>query len=79
MKAGGEADTEDEMVGWHHQLDGHEFVQVSRVGDGQGSLACCSPWDRHDGVTERIDTDNAHSNPEDIIEVTHCGAEKGNI
>ena len=44
--------TEDEMVGWHHQLDGHEFVQVSRVGDGQGSLACCSPWDRHDGVTE---------------------------
>ena len=35
--------TEDSMVGWHHRLDGHEFEQVSRVGDGQGSLACCSP------------------------------------
>ena len=37
--------TEDEMIGWHHQLDGHEFEQVLGVGDGQGSLACCSPWD----------------------------------
>ena len=36
--------TEDEMVGWHHQLDGHEFEQVPGVGDGQGSLVCCSPW-----------------------------------
>ena len=36
--------TEDEMVGWHHRLDGHEFEQVSGVGDGQGSLACCSSW-----------------------------------
>jgi len=36
--------TEDEMVGWHHQLNGHEFEQTPRVGEGQGSLACCSPW-----------------------------------
>ena len=36
--------TEDEMVGWHHQLDGHEFEQAPWVGDGQGGLACCSPW-----------------------------------
>ena len=36
--------TEDEMVGWHHQLNGHEFEQASGDGDGQGSLACCSPW-----------------------------------
>ena len=36
--------TEDEMVGWHYQLDGHEFEQVQGGGDGQGSLACCSPW-----------------------------------
>ena len=36
--------TEDEMVGWHHQLDGHEFEQVPEVGDGQESLVCCSPW-----------------------------------
>ena len=35
---------QDEMVRWHHQLDGHEFEQVLGVGDGQGSLACCSPW-----------------------------------
>ena len=36
--------TEDEMVGWHHQLDRHEFEQAPGVGDGQGSLACYSPW-----------------------------------
>ena len=36
--------TEDEMVGWHHQLDGHEFEQVPGVGVIQGSLECCSPW-----------------------------------
>ena len=36
--------TEDEMVGWHHQLDGHEFEQAVGVGGGQGSLTCCSPW-----------------------------------
>ena len=36
--------TEDEMVGWHHQLNGHEFEQALGVGDGQGSLVCCSPW-----------------------------------
>ena len=35
---------EDEMFGWHHWLDGHEFEQALGVGDGQGSLACCSPW-----------------------------------
>ena len=36
--------TEDEMVGRHHQLNGHEFEQALRDGEGQGSLACCSPW-----------------------------------
>ena len=36
--------TEDEMVGRHHWLDGHEFAQALGVGNGQGSLACCSPW-----------------------------------
>ena len=47
--------TEDEIVGWHHQLDGHEFEHAPGVGDGQGSLAYCSPWDhrvRHNWVTE---------------------------
>ena len=38
--------TEDEMVRWHHQLNGHEFAQTPGVGDEQGSLACCSPWGR---------------------------------
>ena len=37
--------TEDEMVGWHHQLDGHEFKKAPGVGDGQGGLVCCSLWD----------------------------------
>ena len=37
--------TEDEMVGWHHQLDGHDFKQALGISDGQGSLACCSTWD----------------------------------
>ena len=37
---------QDKMVGWHHQLDGHEFEQVPGVGDRQGSLVCCSPWVR---------------------------------
>jgi len=35
---------EEEMVGWHHQIDGRKFEQALGVGDGQGSLACCSPW-----------------------------------
>ena len=43
LKAGGERD-EDEMLGWHDRLDGHEFEQALGVGDGQGSLVCCSPW-----------------------------------
>ena len=43
--------TEDEMVGWNHGLDGHEFEQVPGVGDGQGSLARCSASDR-----EKLDT-----------------------
>ena len=40
---GGEGETEDEMVGWHHRLNGHEFEQAPGVGDGQGGLVYCSP------------------------------------
>ena len=36
--------TEDEMVGWHHQLNGHGFVWTPGVGDGEGGLACCDSW-----------------------------------
>ena len=47
--------TEDEMVGWHHRLYGHEFEQAPGVGDGQGSLACCRPWSRKEWDTaERL-------------------------
>ena len=48
--------TEEEMVGWHHQLNGHEFEQTPGDSEGRGSLACCSPWDhkvRHDLATEQ--------------------------
>ena len=38
--------TEDEMVGWYHRLNGHEFEQAPGVGDGRGSLECSSPWGR---------------------------------
>ena len=37
--------TEDEIVEWHHQLNGHEFEQILGDSEGKGSLACCSPWD----------------------------------
>ena len=44
LRQGEKRPTEDEMVGWHHQLDGPEFEQALGVGDGQGSVTCCSPW-----------------------------------
>ena len=43
--------TEDKMVGWYHRLNGHEFEQAPGVGDGQGSLVCCSPWGRKESDT----------------------------
>ena len=47
--------TKDEMVGWHHWLDGHEFEQAPRIGEGQGSLTCCSPWGQKESeMTERL-------------------------
>ena len=47
--------TEDEMVGWHHRLDGHEFEQALGVGDRQGSLVCCSTWGHKESdTTERL-------------------------
>ena len=46
---------EDEMVGLHHRLDGHEFEQAWGAGDGQESLACCSPWGHKElGTIERL-------------------------
>ena len=53
--------TEDEMVGWHHPLDGHKFEQAPRVGHGQGSLACCSPWDLKElDMAEQLNNNKQH-------------------
>ena len=47
--------TEDEMVGWHHVFNGHEFEQAPGDGEGQGGLACCSPWGRKEpDTTEQL-------------------------
>ena len=54
--------TEDEMVGWHHWLNGHEFEQAPGVGDRQGSLVCCSPWGlKESDMTEQMNwTEHIH-------------------
>ena len=50
-----EKGTTNETVGWHHQLNGHEFEQAPGVGDGQGGLACCTPWGLKElDTTERL-------------------------
>ena len=49
----------DEMVGWHHRLNGHEFEQTSENGEGQGSLACCSPrGHKESDVTEQLNNNS---------------------
>ena len=56
---------ENEMVEWYHQLDVHEFEQALRDGEGQGSLACCSPWGLNESdMTEESDRtyENARGN-----------------
>ena len=80
--------TEDEMVGWHHRLDGHGFVKALGVGDGQGSLACCSPWGQKESdMTEWLNwtlgqhclprCDSRKSNPKELTlsihKVVHTG------
>ena len=59
LRAGGEGAAEDEMVGWHHRLKGHEFEQTLGDGEGQGSLACCSPRSRKESdMTEHLNNSN---------------------
>ena len=49
----------DEVVGWHHQVNGHVFEQTLGDGEGQGRLVCCSPWGRKEsGTTERLSNNN---------------------
>ena len=52
--------TEDEMVGWHHQLNGHEFEWTPGVGDGHRGLSCCSPWGLKESDTQRVGHDWAN-------------------
>ena len=55
--------TEDEMVAWHHQLDGHEFEQTLGIDDGQGGLACCSPWGHKESdTTQRLNNSERQQN-----------------
>ena len=62
--------TEDEMVGWHHWPNGHEFEQAPGVGDGQGSLACCSPWGgKESDTTEQLNWTELNG----CIFISQCG------
>ena len=56
--------TEDETVGWHHRFNGHELGQTLGDGEGQGSLACCSPWGlKEPDLAEQLNNNKAlHSN-----------------
>ena len=51
---------EDDMVGWHHILNGHEFEQTLGDGEGQGSLACCSSWDHKESQKTKQLNNNSH-------------------
>ena len=60
--------TEDEMVGWPHRLNGHEFEQTPGVGAGQGSLECCSPWGRKESdITEKLNNNKLIRNTSQVL------------
>ena len=61
--------TEDDMVGWHHQLNGYEFEQAMRDGEGQGSLMCCSPW----GCKELDTTETEQQYYKTDVSWIYCG------
>ena len=68
--------TEDEMVGWHHRLNGYEFEQVLGDGEGKGSLACCSPWGHKvSDTTERLNN-NLQENPNFLASPIFCHPHK---
>ena len=72
LKAGGEGNDEDEMVGWHHWLNVHEFEQAPGTGDGQGSLACYSPWGH-----KELDTTKRPTHTHGTIRTTKSGRSEG--
>ena len=78
MKAGGEGEDRGWDGGWHHQLNGHEFEQTRGDGEGQGNLACCSPWGHrvgHNWATEQQKQQNIII---ENIERTHNVKQKNN-
>jgi len=65
---------EDEMVGWHHQLHGHEFEQALGDGEGQGSLACCSPWSHKESdTTEKLNNNTLVSSQRQKMKMRFLG------
>ena len=68
LRAGGEGETHDEMAGWHHGLNGHEFEQTLRDSGGQGNLAYCSPW----GCKELDTTEQQESSTLDLAHKRAC-------
>ena len=60
--------TEDEITGWHHRLNGHEFEQTLGDGEGPGSLVCCSPW----GHKESDTTERLNNNAYTILYLIKC-------
>ena len=71
--------TKDEMVGWHHGLEAHEFEQAPGTSDGQGGLACCSPWGRrvgHDWATELNWKDTKTNKTQSLLWSDSCASEK---
>ena len=66
--------TGDEMVGWHHRLNGDEFEQTPGAGEAQGSLACCGPWGcKESDTTERLNHKNSGSRSSECWLVCHLG------
>ena len=64
--------TENQMLGWHHQLNGHEFEQALGVSEGQESLACCSPWGcKESDMTERTCKNKTKQRSVDTHRCTH--------
>ena len=72
--------TEDEMAGWHHQLDGHEFESTPGVGDGQGGMACCDSWGHKElDTTERLNWTELIGDLKGELTLLYCALKWGFI
>ena len=72
--------TEDEMVGWHHQLNGREFEQTQGDDKGQGSLACCSPWGHKESDMTKLLNNNRTQIPSPLTPSSaHCLRHPGRL